>query len=69
MAHICDVNTGGFSMSNTQPVNSSDIYYQKVRGLRTKQLELYDNVWSTDHNIICSTETWLNDVLQSQSIS
>jgi hypothetical protein len=62
MAHICDVNTGGFSLSNTQPVDSLDIYYQNVRGLRTKQLKLYENVWSTDHIIMCLTETWLNDM-------
>jgi hypothetical protein len=59
MAHICDVNTGGFSMSNTQPVNSLDIYYRNVRSLRTKQHEFYDNVWSTDQNILCSTETYI----------
>jgi hypothetical protein len=68
MAHICDVNTGGFSMSSTQPVNSSDICYQNVRVLRTKQLELYDNVWSTDHNIICLTETWLNDMCYDHNL-
>jgi hypothetical protein len=51
-----------FLLSNTQPVNSLGIYYQNVRCLKTKQLELYDNVWSTNHNIICLTETWLNDM-------
>jgi hypothetical protein len=68
MAHIYDINTGGFSMSNTQPVNSLDIYYQNVRGLRTKQLELYDNVWSTDHNIIRLTDTWLNDMCYDHNL-
>jgi hypothetical protein len=53
MAHIFYVNTGGFSMSSTQPVNSLDIYYQNFKGLRTKQLEFYNNVRSTDHIIIC----------------
>lgn len=39
MAHTGDVNRGGVSMStNKQPLNFFDIYYQIVRGLRTKQL-------------------------------
>jgi hypothetical protein len=46
---------------HTHPGNCFDIYYQNIRGLRTKQLELYENVCSTDYNIICLTETWLND--------
>jgi hypothetical protein len=68
MAHICDVNTGGFSMSSTQPVNSLDIYYQNLKGLRTKQLEVYDNVWSMNHNIICLTETWLFDMCYDRNL-
>jgi hypothetical protein len=68
MAYICDVKTGGFSMSSTQSVNSLDIYYQNVRGLRTKQIELYDNVWSMDHKIICLTEAWLNDMCYDHNL-
>jgi hypothetical protein len=55
-------------MSSTQPVDSSDIYYQNVSGLRTKQLELYDNVWSTNHNIIWLIETWLNDMCYDHNL-
>ncbi|PNF28673.1 hypothetical protein B7P43_G08234 [Cryptotermes secundus] len=36
-------------------------YYQNVRGLRTKYVEFYDNVCSTDFDIIFLTETWLKD--------
>jgi hypothetical protein len=68
MAHICDVNTGGFSMSSIQPVNDFDIYYKNIRGLRTKQLELYDDVWSTNLNIICLTETWLKDMCYDNNL-
>jgi hypothetical protein len=39
-----------------------DIYYQNVRGLRTRTLERYENVCCTGYNIICLTETWLNDL-------
>jgi hypothetical protein len=48
--------------SHTHPENCFDIYYQNVRGLRTKQPELFENVCSTDYSIICLTETWLNDL-------
>jgi hypothetical protein len=48
-------------MSRAKFGNCVGIYYQHVRGLRTKQLEIYDNVCATDFNIICLTETCLND--------
>ena len=37
-----------------------EIYYQNVRGLRTKLNEFYSNVCSNNFNMICLTETWLN---------
>jgi exonuclease III len=48
--------------------NYFDIYYQNVRGLRTKQLERYKNVCSTDCNIICLTETRLNDLCYNHNL-
>jgi hypothetical protein len=44
------------------PAHCSGIYYQNVRGIRTKQLELYENVSPTTHNtsLINLTEMWLN---------
>jgi hypothetical protein len=29
--------------------------------IRTKQFELYSNACCTEYNILCLTETWLND--------
>jgi exonuclease III len=48
-------------MSNPDLDNSLGIYYQNVKGLRTKQLEVYDNVYAANFDIICLSETWLND--------
>jgi hypothetical protein len=48
-------------MSNKQSRSSFNIFYQSVRGLRTKQFEFYDNVSSTDYNRICLSEAWLNE--------
>jgi hypothetical protein len=39
-----------------------------LRGLRTKQLELYDNVCSADHSIICLSETWLNHLCYDHNL-
>jgi hypothetical protein len=49
-------------MSSELPRNSFDIFYQNVRGLRTKQSEFHDKVSATDCNLISLTETWLNDL-------
>ncbi|PNF33582.1 hypothetical protein B7P43_G14684 [Cryptotermes secundus] len=38
----------------------------QVLGL--KQVELYDNICSTDYNIICLTETWLNDLCYDHNL-
>jgi hypothetical protein len=62
MANTSYMNTCASGGSHEQPVTCFDIYYQNVRGLRTKQFELYSNVCSTDYNILCLTETWLNDL-------
>jgi hypothetical protein len=50
------------SMSNTQSKTTFEIFYQNVRGLTTKQTELFDNVCSMDFLIICLSEAWLNDM-------
>jgi hypothetical protein len=44
-----------------------DIFYQNVRGLRTKSTEIFNNVCSYDLKIICLTETWLNESNCSQN--
>ena len=61
-------NMRDFSMTDNQSKTSFEIFYQNVRGLRTKQSELFDNVCSMDFQIICLTEAWLNDVLRPQTI-
>jgi hypothetical protein len=38
-----------------------EIFYQNVRGLRTKSTEIFNIVCSLDYEIICLTETWPNE--------
>lgn len=40
-----------------------NIYYQNTRGLRTKSEEFMINILQSEPEIICLTETWLNDSL------
>lgn len=43
------------------------IYYQNVRGLRTKCLDLFNNVLASNYDVLLFTETWLqDDVLDSE---
>jgi hypothetical protein len=51
-----------FFVTDTQSETSFEIFYQNIRSLRTKQTELFDDVISMDFQIICLTETWLNDM-------
>ncbi|CAH2087196.1 unnamed protein product [Euphydryas editha] len=37
------------------------IYYQNVRGIRTKLHDVYKNVLTCNYQVIIFTETWLND--------
>lgn len=37
------------------------IYYQNVRGLRTKTINLYRNVCMNSYDVVIFTETWLTD--------
>ena len=47
--------------------NYLDIFYQNVRGLRTKSVEIFSNVCSCDYKIVCLTETWLNESFPSSN--
>lgn len=40
--------------------NNLSIYYQNVRGMRSKLQDIYKSVLSLDYEIIILTETWLN---------
>lgn len=49
-------------MNTTEPIS---IYYQNVRGLRTKSHEFLSSVLNCNYDIICITESWLNDSFYS----
>jgi hypothetical protein len=68
MASFSDVSTSRWAMSHANFGNSLGIFYQNVRGLRTKQTELYDNVCASNFDIICLSETWLNDLCYDHNL-
>lgn len=47
------------------PENSLTIYYQNVNGLRTKSHMFLTNILNTNYDIVCITESWLNDSFYS----
>lgn len=47
----------------------TSIYYQNVRGLRTKLDEFQRNMSASGYPIVCLTETWLNDDFNDAEIS
>lgn len=54
-------------MDNESVLNSIHIYYQNVRGLRTKVLEFSRNLLLCSYDVIILTETWLTDgILDSE---
>jgi hypothetical protein len=52
--------------SNTGSGNYLEIFYQNVRDLRKKSVEIFNNVCSPNFKMICVTETWLNESFSSQ---
>lgn len=44
------------------------VYYQNVRGLRTKTGVFYRNLCLCSYDIICLTETWLNDSINNNEL-
>lgn len=48
---------------------SLSVYYQNVRGLRTKLNDFCMGVYDNSYDIICLTETWLNDGFFSSELS
>lgn len=44
------------------------IYYQNVRGMKTKTLDIYNTVLVNNYDIICLTETWLDDTIMSSEL-
>lgn len=47
---------------------SLSIYYQNVRGLRTKTDDFYHSSLQSDFDVICITETWLNNTVNSSEL-
>lgn len=47
---------------------SNFVYYQNVRGLRSKVNEFYRNALATDFDIVCLTETWLDESVYSAEL-
>ena len=45
------------------------IYYQNVRGLRTKTNQLYLSLSSSDYDVIAFSETWLNGKILNSELS
>ncbi|GBO25617.1 hypothetical protein AVEN_206052-1 [Araneus ventricosus] len=41
------------------------LFYQNVRGLRTKTVEFYSSAASVEHDVICVTESWLCEDIDS----
>lgn len=41
------------------------LYYQNVRGMRTKSCQFFENVLSNEYDVLCITETWLNQNFNS----
>jgi hypothetical protein len=49
--------------------NDLEIFYKNVRGLRTKSVDIFNNVCSLDYKIKCLTETWPNESFSNQIFS
>ncbi|KAG8246961.1 hypothetical protein J6590_072964 [Homalodisca vitripennis] len=48
--------------------HSLNIYYQNVRGMRTKTFEFYESILGEDFDLIALTETWLEPGISSSEI-
>jgi hypothetical protein len=68
MAYFSDASMGRSAISDENFGNYLEIYYQNVRGLRTKQLEFYDNVCASNFDIICLSETWPNKIIYDHNL-
>ena len=44
------------------------MYYQNVRGLRTKTVQFYNDVIINDYEVIIITETWLSEGILSEEL-
>lgn len=49
-------------------MSSLNIYYQNVRGLKSKITQFYLSLITADYDVICLTETWLNSDIHSHEL-
>jgi hypothetical protein len=56
MACFSDTTMGHSAMSRANFGNCLGIYYKNARGLSTKKLYFYDNVCTSNFDIICLSE-------------
>jgi hypothetical protein len=68
MVACSDDDTSGFAIPSTHSQIRLDIFHQNVRGLRTKELQVYESVSLTFYNVTCFTKTWLNDSCQDHNL-
>lgn len=47
---------------------SLEIYYQNARSLRTRTQLFQNNLYALDMDIVCITETWLNNTIFDQEL-
>lgn len=57
-----------FFTACTSSLNGLNVYYQNVRGLRTKVVDLYNNVVCSNFDMVVLTETWLNSGIQDAEL-
>ena len=61
--------TNRLSRSNAEYIPTFSVYYQNVRGLRTKIVQLRLMLANCDYDVIVFTETWLREDIDSTEIS
>lgn len=44
------------------------LYYQNIRGMKSKALDIYNTILCNNFDIICLTETWLDDAVLSSEL-
>ncbi|XP_047036688.1 uncharacterized protein LOC124642343 [Helicoverpa zea] len=61
------VNTYSLAMAKRN-INYLQFFYQNVRGLRTKTNIFYENILSSESDILMFTETWLHDGISDSEL-
>lgn len=64
-AYLCNLTPSTLAYMHGSTLN---ILYQNVRGLRTKTHVLTASVATLDSDVVCLTETWLNDTVNDAEL-